>query len=758
MRRNPWSQMARLGYACLLIGGATLHASEASEQPREVASRTEARPRIGLALAGGGARGGAHVGVLKVLEELRVPVDCIAGTSMGALVGGGYASGMSATEIEQFLSSVDWKSVVGGAGNRALQSAEQKRFDDATGSFELGLKKGRVVAESGLISTGRIEDVLRRFVAQARAVADFNQLPIPYRAVATDMLSGNMVVLSQGDIATAMRASMAIPGAFAPVVTDEFVLSDGFIVRNLPIDVARSTCADIVIAVNLVKNTTSRDALASPIALIWRSNDVMAEANERLQLATLTSRDVRVDVSLGDIEAADFERTAETIVMGERAARGAADRLAALSVSEAEYAAWRARVSIHPPVEATRIAAVRFEGLKRVNPAYLQALTQVHAGDAVDIAAISRDANRMAVLDDLSGVEYTLGSDPGNPELIWHPREKEIGPDYLRPSGGLYGGGAGDLQFELGLQHVRRWLNEYGGQWRNRLQIGSNSSLDTSLYQPLDVSQRFFVEPGARMKRTLEDVYNDGGRVARYYFTDIGGRIEVGANRSQHTQIRAAYWLDQRRVDVDTGISLMPTDDARDAGLAAGATYDTRDASSFATRGVAAQFQYFISDEALGGERNFQRMEAAARKAYPFGKRMMWLTAAAGSDLGSALPADRAFSLGGPQSFRGYSMGEIRARRYWTLDGAFLWNIADILPIASQSLYGGVSVQTGRVYDRVDPVPNDWIYGGATWLGGRTPLGPLTFGIGSAGGGWAGWITLGTPVGDGSILNQPMFR
>src|SRR6516162_4530387 len=169
-----------------------------------------------MALAGGGARGGAHIGVLKVLEELHVPIDCIAGTSMGALVGGGYASGMPAAEIEKFVAGVDWKSVVAGVGSRHLVPAEQKRFNDTSGSVELGLKGGRIVPPSGVIASSRIEDVLRGYVATARAVA-------------TDMLSGEMVVLDHGDIATAMRASMAIPGAFAPVITDQYVLSDGYV-------------------------------------------------------------------------------------------------------------------------------------------------------------------------------------------------------------------------------------------------------------------------------------------------------------------------------------------------------------------------------------------------------------------------------------------------------------------------------------------------------------------------------------------------
>ena len=488
MRGSFFPLVARIGYPSVLAVIAALAASAVAAQDTASSSVPSHRPRVGLALAGGGARGGAHVGVLKVLEEMRIPIDCIAGTSMGALVGGGYASGMSASEIDQFVKGVDWKAVVGGAGNRPLENPEQKRFDASAGSVEVGVKDGKIIPPAGLIATSRIEDLLRTYVARGRLVEDFDKLPIPFRAVATDMLTGNMVVIDHGDIAMAMRASMAVPGAFAPVVTDQYVLADGFVVRNLPIDVARNTCADVIIAVNLAKKPLNRDQLGGPASLISRSNDVMSEANEKVQLQTLTDRDVRIDVDLGDISAGDFERTPETIPLGEKAARAAKGRLAALSVSEQDYIAWRRNVSVHQTIEA-RIAAVRFEGLTRVNPEYLRTLTSVHAGDTVDTAAISRDAARLAVVDDLDGVEYKLTGDPANPVLVWQPRESQLGPDYLRPSAGLYGAGGGDLQFQIGVQHVRRWMNSYGAEWRNRIQLGTDSLIQSSFYQPLNVAQ-----------------------------------------------------------------------------------------------------------------------------------------------------------------------------------------------------------------------------------------------------------------------------
>ncbi len=748
--------MPRSFYSYLLTAVAMVTALGAAAQDT-TNPNAPSRPRIGLVLAGGGARGGAHVGVLKVLEEMRIPIDCIAGTSMGSLVGGGYASGMSAGEIEAFVNHVDWKAVVGGAGNRSLETAEQKRFNSASGSIEVGLKSGGIVTPSGLIPTSAIDDMLRSYVARGRFVTDFDKLPIPFRAVATDMLTGNMVVFDHGDIAVAMRASMAVPGAFSPVVTDQYVLSDGFVVRNLPIDVARNTCADVVIAVNLAKTPVSRDQLMGAASLVSRSNDVMSEANERLQLATLTDRDVRIDVMLGDIGSGDFERTPETIPLGEKAARAAASRLAKFSVSEQEYVAWRRSVSVHQTIEV-RVADVQFEGLKRVNPEYLRTLTTVRAGDTVDTAAISADAARMAVGGQLDSVNYKLTGDPTNPVLVWEPSESRMGPDYLRPNVGLYGAGGGDLQFEVGIQHVRRWLNSYGAEWRNRVQIGSDSLIETSLYQPVNVAQTFFIEPRLLAGQSIEDIYSNDNRIARYHFNDAGGEFDVGANLTNAAQVRLGYWIDKRRTDIDTGISLLPQVDTTDAGLSATATYDSREAESFATHGLAAEVQYYKSDGSLGAVRDWERLEGALRKGLPVGKSMIWLTAAGGTDLSSTLPADRAFSLGGPQSFPGYSIGEIRARGYWTVDGAFLWHVADILPILSQSLYSGLRLEGGRVYDRIDATPNGTLYGGSAYIGGRTPIGTLTIGVGWASGSRAGWITLGTPVGAGSILNQPMFR
>jgi NTE family protein len=716
------------------------------------------RPRIALVLAGGGARGGAHAGVLKVLEEMRVPVDCIAGTSMGALVGGGYASGLPADDLDALLRGIDWKAVIGGVGARTLEPAEQKRLNDATGSFELGIRDGRIVQRQGLFSTTRIEDVLRSFVARARGVGEFDQLPIPYRAIATDMLTGRMVVLDRGDIATAMRASMAIPAIFAPVDTSEHLLSDGGTVRNLPIDVGRELCGDVVIAVNLPKREVTREQLGSAVSMLMRHMEVMAMAGEQVQLATLTPRDVRIDVELGDLAAQDFGRIPEAIAAGEAAARAAAERLAPLSLPPDEYREWRAAVTVRQDLEV-RVAAVEFEPSGHVSGEFLRSITRVRAGDSADATRLAADAARLSALDEIDSISYELRGDPANPIVVWQPVEAATGRDVLRPSLGIYGSRSGDVQVELAVRHVRRWVNELGGQWRNLVQVGSTTQLETGFYQPLDVAQRWFVEPTLLARVASEDFYLDGERIARFRFEDRGGRVDTGVNLGLATQLRLGWWNVRRRVSNDIGAPLLASESGRETGLSFGATRDTRTETGFATRGSATQLQYLSSEESFGAERDWQRVEAATRHVFPLDRSVVRLTLAGGSDLGSEVPYDRAFSLGGPQSFPGFAPGELRVRAYGTVAADYLRRVADLVEIVDQALYVGVGVQATRVHERFDRNSDETLYGGSLFVGGRTPFGTVTIGVGAGGAGvWNTWITLGKPVGSGSILSEPVFR
>jgi NTE family protein len=755
MRPTPAPARAVYALACLLATTGVPAAD--SGLTATTASRT--RPRIGLALAGGGAKGGVHVGVLKVLEELHVPVDCIAGTSMGALVGGGYASGIPAAGLETFATGINWANVVGGVGRRDIEPIEQKRAGETySNDLEFGLQDKRLVLPAGIVNTSAIEDLLRSYVARSRMQTDFDRLPIPFRAVATDMLSGRMVVLKDGDLATAMRASMAIPGAFAPVETDQYILSDGGMVRNLPVDVAREMCADIVIAVHPVDDRVTREQLRSANQLLTRGTEVMIVANENVQLDSLTDKDVRIDVPMGDIGTVDFERVAETIPLGETAARKVADRLSALALPAEQYAAWRASVTAGQGIEA-RLADVEYEGLHRVNPAYLESHAKVHPGELVNNNQISREAQRMSALQEFESVGYQLTGDPGRPTLEWLPKEKSWGPNYLRFDLGVYTSEGGDLAFIVYGKHTRTWLNSLGAEWRNELQLGYYNVASTSFYQPLDVAQRWFVEPKAFFTRSWEGIFSDNERLATYSFDDAGGLVDFGANVGKFAQARVGYIYTKRNVAVDTGLAVIPETKRDDAGITVSAIYDSRDTAFSPTRGIAAALEYFDSDESLGAESDWQRIEAGLGLAVPFRSDVIWLTLAGGSDLGTDLPADRTFALGGPGSFPGYELGEIRARDYWTTRASYLWKIRDILSIRGQALYAGFGLEAGRAYDRIDLVDDDMLYGASIYLTGRTMVGPLTLGLAATtSDSWAMWLSVGRPIGNGTILERGIFR
>jgi NTE family protein len=447
---------------------------------------------------------------------------------------------------------------------------------------------------------------------------------------------------------------------------------------------------------------------------------VMIQANEELQLRTLTERDIRIDVPVGDIGTSDFERIPEAIPLGEAAARQAAERLAELALPVAEYAAWRDGVTADQAFEA-HLADVRFEGLERVNPEYLAQRAVLRAGDTVDTAAISAEAQRMSALQELESVEYRLEGDPRRPTLVWLPQEKRWGPDYLKFDLGMYASEGGDLFFTI--------------------------------------YAKYFVEPRVGWWRTVEGVFENGDRLASYQFNNYGGGVDFGVNLSNRAQARLGYLYTRRDVEVDSGSPLLPEETSDDAGLVVSATYDSRDTPFNATHGMALALEYLQSDETLGASRDWQRIEAGAGIALPVRKDVIWLNLAGGANLGSDLPWDRTFMIGGPGSFPGYELSEIRAEDYWIAAGSYLWQIKEIMSIRGQALYAGVRVQAGETLRRLDEVDDNRIYGSSIYLTGRTPVGPLTLGVGATStDSWSMWLAVGRPVGHGTILERGIFR
>jgi NTE family protein len=486
--------------------------------------------------------------------------------------------------------------------------------------------------------------------------------------------------------------------------------------------------------------------------------DVMIYANETLQLETLRPGDVLINVEMGSIGTSDFERVPETVPLGEGAARAMSSALARYAVTEPTYRAWRDAVTASQHIE-TRLADVRFEGLKRVNPEFLAGIDRIKTGDVVNTDSISKEAQRLSALQDFDSVGYRLDGDPQAPVLTWLPREKSWGPNYLKLDLGAYASEGGDLSFTLYGRHTRTWLNSGGGEWRNEVQIGSETRLGTSFMQPLDMPHRFFVDPQAVYLRSLEELFLDGDRVARYQFEDLAGLLDFGVNVGSYAQARIGYLYDLRDVEVDIGSPLMPVTSSVDAGIALSAQYDSRDTAFDPTRGLAIALEYFRSDQGLGADRSWQRIEAGFGAAVPLRKDVLWVTVAGGADLSGDLPPDRAFALGGPSSFPGLELGELRVDGYWTIGTNYLWKFRDVSAIRNYALYAGIGLTAGAIYDRIDAGDDGDIYGGSIFLTGRTIVGPLTVGLGvTSMNSWSLWLSVGRPTGHGTILEKGIFR
>jgi NTE family protein len=730
---------------------AAMAAAAAQNAP---ASPPEKMPRIGLALSGGGARGLAHVGVLKVLEEMRIPISCVTGTSMGAIVGGTFAAGRSPAQMEKLVLAADWDAIFRDKPPRK-EIALRRKVDDYKTLFapEFGVTDDGLALPKGVIAGVSIESFFRTLATPAFAITDFNKLPIPFRAMATDIETGESVVLDHGSLAQAMRASMSVPGVFAPVNVDGRVLGDGGLSRNVPVDVARETCADVVIAVAVPNPVPTLDDLQSPLTQVSRTIDVLIGANEKQQLDTLGPQDVAIIVPMGDIGSASFDKVADAIPLGRAAALGQRNALARYALPEDQYRAWRAAVSRATTGEM-RLASVSFTGLERVNESYVREMFGLVPGAVVNEKQVARRVNDLFALGDFETVRYALRGDAETPDLEVSLKEKSWGPNFVRFDLGLYMGTSGNTAFTLAGDVLRTWVNDLGGELHGSMRLGRTTGATASLYQPLDTTHRWFVEPGLQAQTSLEDLYLDGDAVARYDLSEVWGSLDAGRVFGSTAELRAGIRSGWQWADREIAFPELPEISAEGyGGWAMRFTYDSRDRELLGRNGMLVRANYFRSEEALGAELEYERAEAMATYALPVRENFAYVRGAGGSSFGTSLPIYDMFVLGGPVSFPGLNIGELRGDSYWSAQAGYLHRIAEISSLFGQALYAGAAFTAGRMYDRLDEIDGT-IYSGALILSGRTPLGPLGLSLAySSVNEWQIVFGLGRPIEEGAITD-----
>ena len=728
-----------LMWGLALLPAASLAAESATTA---AAAAPAARPRVCLVLSGGGARGYAHLGVLQYLEQLHIPVDCIAGTSMGALIGGLYASGLSADELEQRLATTNLSDIAFDRTERRRLPQSQREDDfQYPISLAAGINDdGKLKLASGLVQGNNLLALLQGWTAQLPANIDFARLPIPFRAVATDLSRGTPVTLGNGSLPRAMRASMAVPGLFAPFRIGDRTLVDGGLVANLPVQTARDMGADVIIAVNIATPLQEADRLQSPTAVAQQMVGILIQQNVQSQKALLGRADVLIEPELPGMSFTDFARGKDGINAGWDAAQRQEARLTALSLPPAQ---WQAYVQARQQGDAalagdTRIDAIEIRTGQHIPAAYVRQRLGVREGDRYDGRRISQQLADLSTNSDFNVVTQELiRREDGKNVLVVHAEEKPWGPQYLLFGLGLSNSFNGHGGYNLQLGHRYPWMTDGGLEWRNDLVLGNKlAGLKSELRQPLPGDSGIYLAPYLEIERRYVDLYLDGSDVkaspvneyridSAMLGADLGlpigrlGEVRLGM-RYQHVRYTPTYNLGSGADGL-----FAPFQSSQPVARLQ-LTIDQLDDPLFPRKGYYLMAQ---SNRGFGSDEwRFSDVQAKTLLAFSHGRNTINIALEAATSL-AAQSADTGFTLGGFQRLSAYAPDQFFGN--YLLYGRLSW----LHDLQQDNLVGlrkpliGTSLEVGNVWQSRDAFGNGpYKKSASVFVGGTSPIGPLYFG------------------------------
>lgn len=697
----------------------------------------EARPRIGLVLSGGGARGAAHVGVLKVLDEMRIPIHAIAGTSIGAVVGGLYASGMTGEEIEKLLTSVNWQDAFQDRPPRARLGYRRKQDDrNFLVRYSLGVREEGFVYPRGLVQGQKIEQVLRNAAMPVADVQDFDQLPIPFRATATDLETGELVVLSTGDLVTAMRASMSAPGVFAPAPREGRLLIDGGIAENLPVDIARQMGVDRLIVVDVSFPLYAREELTSPIEVTNQAFAILIRKRTLEERAKLRPQDIIIDPPLGRYPSADFSRVTEALRAGRVGAEAVREELETLSLSEEEYLRYLAARRVRP-VSPPMVSFVRPGPESQEYAALIAAHTANLVDKPLDADALRERMSSLYALDLFETINYTLVTEDGRTGIELNVRRKSWGPNYIRVGLNLEDDFEGNSRYNAALRFIMTELNALGAEWLTDLQIGDNPKLFTEFYQPISLASRYFIAPRIEFQERSVFRLREQDRVAEYRVRTLEGGLDFGRELSNWGEIRLGLRRGSGRSHVSIGedtsvVPLQPGERVPPRRFDRGGfftrfSYDKLDSIFFPRRGQQFEFEWRAERKALGADEEFDTLSASWLVARSMDRHTLIFWTDFGTTVDDQPTAENYFSLGGFWSLSGLPPGYLSGPHYGIGRLIYYRKIgrggSGVLDLPA---YAGISLEAGNTWlDKSDASLGDLRTNGSLFFGVDTPLGPV---------------------------------
>ncbi len=692
------------------------------------------RPRIGLVLGGGGARGAAHVGVLKELERLRIPVDAIAGTSMGAIVGGLYASGMSANELEELVNTIDWTGTLSDKPERRDLSFRRKQDErDFPINFELGVRDGDLLLPKGVIQGQKLDLLLRELTLSTSHIKNFDDLPIPFRAVASDIVAGEAVVLGSGDLAKSLRASMSVPGVFSPARIDGRLLVDGGIVGNLPIDVMKGMGVDIIIAVDVEFPLYTSEELESVLTISEQMLTIMIRKETLRQIETLGDQDVLIKPKLGVYASSNFADIAETMEPGRVAVVEQHRRLVDLSLSPEDWNTHVTQRSVVPR-ENEKLAFVRVVHDEKLASRVFESRLNVRAGDPIDAARLAQNANRLYGLQLYEHVGYQLVEEDGGTGVEYRATAKSWGPNFLQFGMALEDDIEGSTSFNLAARLTKAGLNRLGAEWRTDLQLGTDPTIRSEFYQPLSFDSRWFFAPRMEAGQSNLNVFSDDRAIARYRLSEGDLGFDVGRELGTIGEFRVGVYRGAGSARVKVGDPSLSSLEFETGGAFARLRVDSTDSSSFPRDGVFGDVVWNLSRPGLGSDYKFDTVEGDFSRTFSRGKNSFQLGLRYATTLSSDNTVQDYFPMGGFLNLSGLERGEISGPHAALARIIYYRQVGDTTgDLFETPIYLGVSAEAGNVWQTRSAIDFDSMrINGSIFAGVDSYFGPVFLAAGFA--------------------------
>jgi NTE family protein len=681
------SATALLLFGCLITPSAAI----AQTQP--------SRPKVGVAFGGGSARGLAHIGVIQWFEEHHIPIDLAAGTSMGGLVGGAFATGMSAAELRALISGTDWDTMFGSSSfpYKNLRRKEDSRSYPSR--LEFGLKRG-IVPPSSLNDGQQVDLFLARIAAPYYALERFDDLPTPFRVVAVDLRAGEKVVIGSGSLATAMRATMSLPGVFPPVSRDGRVLVDGGVLDNIPADVVRESGADVVIAID-VGYAPDDNVNYSMFGLLGRTVDAMMRTSIRVALA---QADMTIAIDVQGFGSLDWRRSDELITRGYEAAEKRREELLKYRVSDEEWKFWidararRRKTTIPPP------AFVTTSGVEPADAALVARALERHLNAPLDIPSLERDLATLSGLDRYQAIDWQMTDQNGRTGLLVRAREKVYAPPFLMLGLNIENTTSEDFRVRLAARYLKFDVVGSGSELRVDGAVGADPNFAIALYRPIGKT-RLFVRPFAAAQKRTFSFTHDGAVLAEYTEGRVLAGGDFGVNLSRVSELAGGVLVGHVDDSVRAGNPNLPELSGAEVTATLHWVIDQQDSPaipSHGTRAVAVLSQTFTSPDVPGFARTNRDLTQAEMSVSSFfrldRRHRLFVVASGGTSFDDQPLPTRQFSLGYPFVLDAFSVGERRGDHYAALTVGALRQVARLPDFMGGPVFIGSWFENGSAF------------------------------------------------------------